>query len=167
MTDHPSDGEIIAQETAYDPDTGRWHTRLWRSIQEPRKVTISWWWAYLMLACFIGIAVFRPPGTISAVVGDGLILVAAVMISLGGAIAVFVALQGLWGIERICLAAIMTGIAIYLAAQFEAQHSTEGDRWFVIGMTSWALASAFARFMKITGKNFDPDKDFTKPTPTV
>lgn len=132
--------------------------RLWLRVQEPRALSVIYFFVYLAVAV-MGLAVLiDPPRAIHNSIGTTLLSAWCGLLILGGGIGVFTVLQGAWWLERAGAIACMTAMAIYGAAILGVPVTQGSQRVATVCFVVFAILAFAVRLVKTSKYSYDPEK---------
>jgi hypothetical protein len=132
--------------------------KLWLRIQEPRALSVIYFFAYIAVTV-LGIAVIAdPPRTVQHSIGQVLVSYWAGLLVLGGGIGTFTVLQGIWWLERAGAIACGFAMAIYGAAVAGMPITQTSTRVATICFVIFAILAFAARLVKTRHFSYDPEK---------
>ncbi|MDN4644915.1 hypothetical protein [Arthrobacter sp. PsM3] len=131
---------------------------IWLRIQEPRALSVIYFFAYL--AVFgLGLAVVSdPPRTVQSSLGLTLVICWAWMLIIGGGIGAATALQGAWFLERGGAILCMFAMAIYGVSLAALPVSQPSLRIASLCYVIFSILAFAARLVKTRRYAFDPER---------
>lgn len=135
-----------------------WTVRVWLRIQEPRALSVIYFFAYL--AVFVlGLAVVAdPPRAVQGTLGHVLVLCWAWMLLVGGAIGAATSLQGAWLFERGGAILCMAAMAIYGVAMASLPVSQQSLRTATLCFVIFSILAFAARLVNTRRYSYDPER---------
>ncbi len=125
-------------------------------IKDPRATRIAFLIAYLSVLQSGVAALIHPPTSIAAEIGPWLTLVWAISLTVGGLVGAASVLQGWNYVERIGVAALLTGTAIYGVVVLTLHFSSGGQRLTQAGFVAFALSMLIWRLWEIRRYLIEP-----------
>lgn len=132
--------------------------KLWLRVQEPRALSVIYFFAYLAVTV-MGIAVTSdPPRTIQGSIGQTLVGCWAAMLIIGGGIGACTVLPGVWWLERV--GAILCGFAMLIyGATFIGLPVTQVSlRVASLSFVIFSILAFAARLVRTRRYAYDPEK---------
>lgn len=130
---------------------------LWLKVQEPRALSVIYFFAYLAISV-LGLAVaIDPPRSVQSSIGS-LVIVWGALLLIGGAIGSVSVLPGIWWLERAATGFCMTAISIYGVAVAAMPVTQVSTRIATLCFAIFALLAFAARLVKIRHYAYDPEK---------
>lgn len=133
-----------------------WWQRAWGHIKEPRVITLLAWLGYVALAIVGTYALVNPPSTVKGALGPFAMYATAGMVSAGGLAGVVGTLPGWREVERLGIASIIGGSAIYSTLALILHFTESGNRSFQAGFILFAITSLASRWVRIKDDTFEP-----------
>jgi hypothetical protein len=132
--------------------------QLWLKVQEPRALSVIYFFAYLAVSV-MGLAVaIDPPRAVQSATGGGLMIAWGALLLVGGALGSVSVLPGIWWLERAATGFCMTAIGIYGAAIATLPVSQASTRIATLCFVIFSLLAFAARLVKIRHYAYDPEK---------
>lgn len=132
--------------------------KLWLRVQEPRALSVIYFFVYLAVAV-MGLAVISdPPRTIQSAIGQTLVGCWAVMLVVGGALGAGTVLQGAWWLERGGAILCMFAMLIYGVAYVGIPVTQVSLRVASISFVTFAILAFAARLVNTRRYAYDPEK---------
>ena len=133
-------------------------TRLWLRVQEPRALSVIYFFAYL--AVFVlGLAVaLDPPRTVQSSLGHLLVTGWAVMLMTGGGVGLLTVLQGAWLFERAGSILCMFAMAIYGVSVTSLPVSQASLRTATLCFVVFSILAFAARLVNTRRYAYDPER---------
>jgi len=131
---------------------------LWLKIQEPRALSVIYFFAYVAISLLGLFVATDPPRTVQSSLGNPLMVWWGVLLLVGGVLGSVSVLPGIWWLERAATFCCMTAIAVYggvLASLPVTQMSVRAASLCFIVFSILAFA---ARLVKIRHHAYDPEK---------
>lgn len=131
---------------------------LWHRVQEPRALSVIYFFAYL--AVFVlGLAVASdPPRAVQGTLGQILVTWWATMLMVGGGIGAATALQGAWLFERGGAILCMFAMAIYGVAMAALPVSQLSLRTATLCFVIFSILAFAARLVNTRQYAYDPER---------
>jgi len=131
---------------------------LWLKVQEPRALSVIYFFAYLVISV-MGLAVaIDPPRAVQSATGTALMIVWGTLLLVGGALGSISVLPGIWWLERAATGFCMTAIGIYGAAIAAYPVNQISTRVATLCFVIFSLLAFAARLVKIRHYAYDPEK---------
>jgi hypothetical protein len=131
---------------------------LWLKVQEPRALSVIYFFAYLVVSV-MGLAVaIDPPRAVQSATGTALMIIWGVLLLVGGALGSISVLPGIWWLERAATGFCMTAIGIYGAAIAAYPVNQISTRVATLCFVIFSLLAFAARLVKIRHYAYDPEK---------
>jgi len=131
---------------------------LWLKVQEPRALSVIYFFAYLVISV-MGLAVaIDPPRAVQSATGGGLMIIWGALLLVGGALGSISVLPGIWWLERAATCFCMTAIGIYGAAIAAYPVNQLSTRVATLCFVIFSLLAFAARLVKIRHYAYDPEK---------
>jgi hypothetical protein len=132
--------------------------KLWLRIQEPRKQSVVYFLVYLLTLTLGAVILLDPPHTLQGTLGQGLIMVWAGMLVLGGGTGLFTVLQGWWWLERagtwLCgFAMLVYGVGIFALPINQLSLRIATLSFMLLGTLLFVV-----RILKTRHYSYDPEK---------
>lgn len=133
-------------------------TKIWLSLQEPRKITALQTMLYLLVA-FAGVGVLLwTPTSIEGRIGMGLTIMWGWFALLGGVLGAWATPGGRWYLERAAIWLCGTAVLFYLLIVGYLQVTTSGNRLVQMAFIAIAGVALGIRFERIREFDFEPGK---------
>jgi thiol:disulfide interchange protein len=133
-------------------------TRLWLRVQEPRALSVIYFFAYLAVLV-MGLAVaLDPPRAVQGTLGQTLLTCWAGMLVIGGGIGAGTALQGAWFLERAGSILCMFAMAIYGVAVAGMPVSQQSLRTATLCFVVFSILAFAARLVNTRRYAYDPER---------
>lgn len=132
--------------------------KLWLRVQEPRALSVIYFFAYLAVAVMGMAVILDPPRTIQGSIGQTLVACWAGMLFVGGWLGAATALQGVWWLERAGAILCMAAMAIYGVAAAGIPITQLSIRTATICFVVFAILAFAARLVKTRHYAYDPEK---------
>lgn len=129
-------------------------------MREPRVVSVSHFFVYLVL--FIGgvAALIDPPGSVEGHVGSLAMVLLAAMLTFGGLVGAPSALVGVWWLERTAVFSVAMSAFIYGGIIATLHVMGEGNRLLQLSFVVSVLFMQVVRWHRIRTRPYDPDRYF-------
>lgn len=132
--------------------------KLWLRVQEPRALSVIYFFAYLAISILGLTIVVDPPRTIQTSIGHGLLIGWGSMLLIGGALGSASVLPGIWWVERAATGFCMTAFLVYGVALTAVPVTQFSSRVISICFIIFSLLAFAARLVKIRHYAYDPEK---------
>lgn len=134
-----------------------WARRTWlRLVPEPRWVSTIYSLGYTLMVGTGAVTLINPPQTLTGAVGDGAMLIAALLWLVGGGLGMASGQREWWEGERLALGMMLTGIIFYAWIIASLHFVQEGSRLTQLGILSLAALFLLLRFGFIWRYDFKP-----------
>lgn len=132
--------------------------KVWLRVQEPRALSVIYFFVYLAVAVMGLAVVVDPPRAIHASIGLLLLNAWAGLLIMGGGIGIATVLQGAWWLERAGAIACMFAMAIYGVAVLGVPVNQGSQRVATICFVIFAILAFAVRLVKTSKYSYDPEK---------
>lgn len=133
-----------------------WWQRAWGRVKEPRVITFLTWLGYVALTIVGAYALVNPPSTVEGALGPFAMYATAGMVFAGGLAGVAGTLPGWREMERLGIASILGGSAIYSTLVLILHFTEDGNRSFQAGFIIFGITSLASRWVRIKDHTFEP-----------
>lgn len=133
-----------------------WWQRAWGRVKEPRVITLLAWLGYVALTVVGAYALANPPSTVEGALGPFAMHATAGMVFAGGLAGVVGTLPGWREVERLGIASILGGSAIYSSLVLTLHFTESGNRSFQAGFILFTITSLASRWVHIKDRTFEP-----------
>lgn len=133
-------------------------TKLWLRVQEPRALSVIYFFAYSAVAVMGFAVTIDPPRTIQGTLGQTLVACWAAMLMAGGAIGAGTVLQGVWWLERAGAILCMFAMLIYGVAYIGLPVTQLSLRIASLSFVTFAILAFAARLVNTRRYAYDPEK---------
>jgi hypothetical protein len=132
--------------------------RMWLRVQEPRALSVIYFFAYIAIGV-LGLAVVTdPPRTVQTALGHTLLIAWGTMLLIGGGLGTISVLPGIWWLERAASGFCMTALAVYGVAIAALPITQVSVRVASICFVIFSILAFAARLVKIRHYAYDPEK---------
>lgn len=132
--------------------------KLWLRIQEPRALSVIYFFGYLLIFG-LGLAVaLDPPRSLQGTLGHTMVVYWGGMLVVGGAIGVGTVLQGAWLFERAGAWLCMFALAIYGVAMSTMPVSQLSLRVATLCFVMFSILAFAARLVHTRRYAYDPER---------
>jgi hypothetical protein len=132
--------------------------KLWLRVQEPRALSVIYFFAYLAVFALGLLVVTDPPHAVQGTLGQTLVLCWAWMLIAGGGIGAGTALQGAWFLERAGAILCMFAMAIYGVAMAALPVSQQSLRAATLCFVIFSILAFAARLVNTRRYAYDPER---------
>lgn len=132
--------------------------QLWLKVQEPRALSVIYFFAYLAIGLLGLFVATDPPRTVQSSLGQGLMIWWGVLLVFGGALGSVSVLPGIWWMERAATLCCMTAIAVYGGALVSLPVTQMSLRMASLCFVVFSILAFAARLVKIRHYAYDPEK---------
>ncbi|MDQ0854771.1 lysylphosphatidylglycerol synthetase-like protein (DUF2156 family) [Arthrobacter sp. V4I6] len=132
--------------------------RLWLRVQEPRALSVIYFFAYVAVTV-VGLAVAAdPPRSVQGTIGHTLMIVWSLLLLVGGVVGAGSVLQGAWWLERVGAIACGFAMLIYGVAITGLPATQISLRIATLSFIIFAALAFAARLVKVSRYAYDPEK---------
>jgi thiol:disulfide interchange protein len=132
--------------------------KLWLRIQEPRALSVIYFFAYLAVFILGLLMVTDPPRAVEGNLGKTLVALWAGMLVIGGGIGLGTSLQGAWFLERAGTLLCMFAMAIYGVAIAGLPVTQQSLRAATLCFVIFSILAFAARLVLTRRYAFDPER---------
>ncbi|MGO4143810.1 hypothetical protein AB4Y77_01885 [Paenarthrobacter sp. YAF11_1] len=130
---------------------------LWLKVQEPRALSVIYFFAYLAIGLLGLFVATDPPRTVSGL-GSALMIWWGALLLFGGALGSIAVLPGIWWLERAATGFCMTAIGLYGWGLATLPVTQVSARMATFCFVVFALLMFATRLVKIRHYAYDPEK---------
>ncbi|WP_422758298.1 hypothetical protein [Paenarthrobacter sp. C1] len=131
---------------------------IWLKVQEPRALSVIYFFAYLAIGLLGLFVATDPPRNVQSSLGTGLLTFWGGLLLTGGALGSFSVLPGIWWLERAATLMCMTAIGIYGVTMAAAPITQLSLRMATLCFITFSILAFAARLVKIRQYAYDPEK---------
>lgn len=132
--------------------------KLWLKVQEPRALSVIYFFAYLAIGLLGMFVATDPPRNVASSLGTGLLTFWGGLLLVGGALGSFSVLPGIWWLERAATLMCMTAVGIYGVTMASAPVTQLSLRMATLCFIAFSILAFAARLVKIRHYAYDPEK---------
>lgn len=136
----------------------RFVTGLIRRINEPRVVSVLYFFMYLGLLVGGIAALVRPPTSIEGQIGTIAMVALAVLLTFGSFVGALAVLPGTWWLERTAVLSIGLAAFLYLLIVVTLHFTSAGNRLLQAGFVLFVLGAQGVRWARIARRPYDPER---------
>lgn len=134
---------------------------LWLRVNEPRAVSVAYFFIYATGTAAGLHATFVPPSSIQGEIGAGSMTALTVLLTVGCAIGSYAALPGIYWLERTAVTSIALAMSLYLGIVLVLQvQQPEGNRLLQAWVVFAVLVMQAVRWVRIRARPYRPREPF-------